>query len=149
AKPGPKPKAAFTSSAQDAPTGARRRLALGDWLTVFRFMDDHPDMKQGEVVAHFGSLKKGQLLFSQSALSKRHSQREAMEDEAQNGPANALSAKRRRVVTQPQVDKGLYLWTKRMEAKGESFTGPMLAEKRKRLEELFNVPPEERLKGTG
>lgn len=47
------------------------------------------------------------------------------------------------------VDHALRLWQAHMERKGQTTSGAMLQEKRKRLEELFDVPEEERLKGNG
>jgi hypothetical protein len=43
---------------------------------------------------------------------------------------NALSSKRPRIVTRPDVDRALFLWIKQMEEKGEHVNGPMLKEKR-------------------
>jgi hypothetical protein len=71
-----------------------------------------------------------------------------MEERATSQPG-ALSLKRVRVVTRPDVDRALFLWVKHMEAKRESVTGPMMQEKRNRFDEMFKVPQEERLTGNG
>ncbi|KAI0688804.1 hypothetical protein C8T65DRAFT_551116, partial [Cerioporus squamosus] len=136
------------SAAQDTPSSTRQSLTLGDWLNVFRFIDDHPHMTQNQVVKHFGSLKTGRLVFTQGALSKNLKRRGELEKQS-DGCANAVSMKRRRVVTAPEVDTALEMWTKNMEARGETYTGGMLVEKRRRFEEQLGIPEERRLKGQG
>ncbi|KAJ7579447.1 hypothetical protein C8J56DRAFT_1059046 [Mycena floridula] len=49
----------------------RERLTAFDWLLVYRFVDDHPDWDQAEVVEHFASRREDALKFLQSALSRK------------------------------------------------------------------------------
>ncbi|KIJ52173.1 hypothetical protein M422DRAFT_243772 [Sphaerobolus stellatus SS14] len=105
---------------------SRENLTLHDWLTVFAFVDNHPGMSQDEILKN----------------------REELEARADETP-NALSSKRRCIVTRPDVKKALYLWVKQMEVKGETVSGPMLLTKCGRFENAFDVPEEERLTGDG
>ena len=158
-KPGPysqKPKAALSHPLKDVPktsakqteSRSRQNLTLADWLTVFEFMDTHPHLSQGQVVDYFGSRTSGILVFQQCTLSRKLAQRMELEGRVNSHP-NALSSKRVRVVTHPDVERTLILWVHHMESKGETVTGPMLREKRKRFEDLFKVPDAERLHGDG
>ncbi|KAF8482661.1 hypothetical protein DFH94DRAFT_612029, partial [Russula ochroleuca] len=146
-KPGPKPKGvtdAPKTSAKMATTGTRDNLTLRDWMTIFAFIDSHPDMAQAAVVNHFKSKATGALVFTQSTLSRKLKQREKLEERVQSNP-NALSSKRPRVVTRPDIERALVLWVQSMEQKRETINEPMLVEKRKQFEEAFNVPDEQRL----
>jgi hypothetical protein len=107
-------------------------------------------MTQWQVVEHFSALKDGALSFTQATLSRKlkPDTRASLEKEAA-GYANALSAKRVRIVTHPLVDKALLQWQQAKEEHGESVTGPMLFEKRRRIEDLLDVPEDQRLVGTG
>lgn len=149
-KPGPKPKVkdAPKSSAIVAPKHQRQNLTLHDWLTVIEFYENHPTMSQGQIVAHFSTLKDGKLIFDQSSLSRNLKKKDNLKAQALSFP-NALSSKRPRIVTQPQVDQALILWVRHMEEKKETVTGPMLIAKRAQFEEQFGVPEEERLSGEG
>jgi hypothetical protein len=126
----------------------RDNLTLQDWLTVYSFIDDHPDLSQSAVVAHFKSRAEGALVFTQSTLSRKMKMRSELEARVDSNP-NALSSKRPRVVTCPEVERALVLWIRSIEEKGESVNGPMLVEKRKRFEKSFNIPPEQYLQGDG
>ncbi|KAH9977396.1 hypothetical protein BGW80DRAFT_1167183, partial [Lactifluus volemus] len=44
-------------------------LTLSDWLTVLKYVNEHPGVSQGDIVYHFKSRIDGALLFLQSALS--------------------------------------------------------------------------------
>ncbi|KIN95258.1 hypothetical protein M404DRAFT_34310 [Pisolithus tinctorius Marx 270] len=118
------------TSAKPIKSKQRENLTLHDWLTIFEFIDSHPNVSQDRVVEHFKTL--------QTELEKR----------AQSHP-NALSGKCPRVVTSPEVEKALIIWVRSMEEKGETINGPMLWEKRKRFEDEFNIPEERRLTGDG
>ena len=135
------------TSAQTTQT-SRKNLTLADWLTIFAYIDAHPSVPQKDVVKHFSTLKIGALLFSQPTLSRKLDDRSDLQNRVNANPS-ALSSKRPRVVTQPDVERALFLWVQHMEMKGEQTNGPMLKEKRSRFEELFNVPNEERLSGDG
>jgi Tc5 transposase DNA-binding domain len=111
-------------------------------------MDDHPDLGQTNIVNHFRTLQEGALIFSQSALSRNIKRRQELEAWAGSTPT-ALSSKRVRVVTQPDVEKSLILWIRHLEEMGETVTGPMLLAKRQIFEALLNVPEMERLQGAG
>lgn len=145
-----KPKGAPATSAVTKPKHASKNLTLNDWLTVIAFCDANPNMTQEEVVEHFAKLPMGALKFTQSTLS-RHLSKEGRETDQgkllQN--ANALSACRARVVTRPDVERCLVIWCSHMEEKGELVNGPMLLYKRAKIEELLDIPIEQRLKSTG
>ncbi len=134
------------SSAIPVEKKRRSNLTLHDWLTVFHFVDQHPDMSQQAVSNHFATRVEGMLKFSQEQLSRRLKTRPELEARVSETP-NALSSKRPHVVTRPDVERALYLWVLHMEEKGESVNGPMLVVKRQKFEESFNVPEEERLRG--
>ena len=147
-----KPKAALAHTLKDVPktsakptiSRSRQNLTLGDWLTVYEFVDTHPHLSQDQVVAYFSSCINGALIFQQCTLSRKLAKRTVLEDRVNSHP-NALSSKRVRVVTRPDVECALILWVHHMESKGETVTGPMLREKRKRFEDLLMVPDIERL----
>jgi hypothetical protein len=136
------------TSAKPVVPARKPQLTLADWLLVYEYVDKHPASSQAEIVHYFATRAEGALEFSQSALSRKLGNREEMEKRVESNP-NALSGKRARVVTSPEVERALYLWVKSMEAKGESVSGPMLKEKRKRFEDQLNIPEAQRLKGDG
>jgi hypothetical protein len=136
------------TSAQAPPVTSRKNLTLADWLTVYAFIDQHSTVRQGDVVRHFTTLQSGALIFDQSTLSHKLRERPKKEARVNDNPS-ALSSKRPRVVTSPQVERALILWVQQMEHNGESVTGPMLREKRQRIEEELGIPEEERLPGDG
>lgn len=70
---------------------------------------------------------------------------QGLEQRVHDNPS-ALSSKRARIVTRPDVEKALVCWFHTMEDKGEHFTGSMLREKRRRFEDLLGVPEEEQLR---
>jgi hypothetical protein len=135
-----------TSARSPECSTSRQNLTLSDWMTVYSFVDTHSDMPQVEVVWHFKSLESGALIFNQSTLSRKIRERSKMEARLNDNPS-ALSSKRPRVVTRPDVERALILWIRHMESKRETVTGPMLREKRKKFEDEFDVPEEERLPG--
>ncbi|KAJ7584558.1 hypothetical protein C8J56DRAFT_789658, partial [Mycena floridula] len=139
---------AHKSSAKPIESTRRSNLTLGDWLEVFKFYDSHPGIKQGNVVKHFATRREGALIFTQSALSKKLSARTVLEARVDSNPT-ALSSKRPRVVTRPDVERALLLWFHGMEDRGETVSGLMLGEKHHRFEKLFDVPEAECLTGTG
>jgi hypothetical protein len=71
----------------------RENLTLGDWLTVFAFIDNHPSHSQGEVVRHFSQKKDGALVFKQSTLSRKIKMQAELEEHAKSTPT-AISSKR-------------------------------------------------------
>ena len=148
-KPGPKGKHTKDkpeTSAKSVATKHRDNLTLQDWLTVFAFIDAHPTLSQERVVDHFSSLAKGSLKFTQSTLSRKIKQRPELEERVNSNPS-ALSSKRPRIVTRPDVERALDIWLRSMEEKRETVNGKMLVEKRKRFEKEFNVPENEQLEG--
>ncbi|CAK5282842.1 unnamed protein product [Mycena citricolor] len=151
-KPGPKPKEAHPSSAVLGQEG-RKNLTNWDWLQVIQYHDKDSGIKQKAVVEYFASRSNaegGKLSFTQGALSKHLNpvkKAALLALAAEN--STALSLKRERVVTAPEVDRGLGLWVLNMEQKNRAVTGAMLIEQRKRLEVALNVPEERRLRGTG
>jgi hypothetical protein len=72
-----------------------------------------PDMPQAEVVQHFKSLKSGALVFNQSTLCRK------IRERPRNDNPNALSSKRPRIVTRPDIERALILWIRHMESKRE------------------------------
>lgn len=89
-------KTSATSSGTQDKGKSRENLTLHDWLTILRYVDEHPRMSQAEVVTHFKTLSQGALIFTQSTLSRKVSQRADLGARATVHP-NALSAKRLRV----------------------------------------------------
>jgi len=147
AKRAPKPKDAPATSAVIPQKVSRQNLTLADWMTVFSYIDSHPDAKQTAVINYFRTRPSGYLIFDQSTLSRKLRDRSKLEARVDSHP-NALSGKRPRAVVRPDVEKALVKWFRYMEKTlGESVTGPMLKEKRKRFEEEFDVPENERLSG--
>ena len=130
------------------PAKTRENLTLSDWLTVFAFIDSHPSHSQGKVVRHFSERIDGALIFKQSTLSRKIKMRATLEERAKSIPT-ALSSKRARVVTRPDVERALILWVRHMEEKKETVSGSILREKRKQIEEMLQVPETERLPGEG
>jgi hypothetical protein len=150
AKPGPKPKNPPRTAARFEKDERRQDLTYGDWAQVFDYMDEH-NLSQKQVAAYFATRpdrEGGKLLFTQSALSKKLKIKAEIREAVAADP-NALSMKRARVVTCPEVDAALALWARDMEEKRRTVTGAMLVEKRKRFEEALNIPAERRLTGTG
>ena len=127
----------------------RENLTLYDWMTVYSYVDTLPQpIKQGEVVRYFATRPQGALFFSQATLSRKLQQRQEMEARVASNP-NALSSKRPRVVTRPDVDRALWLWVQQMIQKGEVVNGPMLMAKQEVFEKALDVPEEDRLPGPG
>jgi hypothetical protein len=144
-----KDKDAPETSAVSTEKQPRRNLTLHDWMTVFAYCDKQGStVNQSAVVAHFSSLQRDALFFDQSTLSRKLKNRAQLEQKATAFP-NALSSRRERVVTRPDVDRALSLWVERLRLKRETVNGPMLQAKRKWFEEQLQVPDEERLKGKG
>jgi hypothetical protein len=135
-----------TSAQPPPPKHPRQHLTLADWITVYAYVDKHPTASQGDIVKHFGTLPTGALIFNQSTLSRKLRQRSGMEARVSSHP-NALSGKRPRAVVRPDVERALILWIRHMENKGETVTGLMVKEKRRRFEDEFQVPETERLSG--
>ncbi|KIO01469.1 hypothetical protein M404DRAFT_150241 [Pisolithus tinctorius Marx 270] len=91
------------TSAQLVKSTTCSNLTLSDWLTVFAYIDAHPALLQNCVVKHFQTLKSGALNFTQATLSHKLCNRVALEAHANDNP-NALSSKRPRIVTRPDVE---------------------------------------------
>jgi hypothetical protein len=115
---------------------------------VFAYIDAHPDLPQERVVRHFKTQPQGALEFTQATLSRKIKNRENLERRIQSYP-NALSSKRPRIVTRPDVEEALVEWITGMERKGETCSRTVLREKRRKLEEEFGVPEAECLTGDG
>ena len=136
------------TSAKPNEKSHRENLTLHDWLTVFTYMDTHPNMVQGDIVRHFATRIEGALVFTQSTLSWKVKSQDQLQAWTESNP-NALSGKCARVVTRPDVERALVLWVKHMEKKRETVNGPMLRVKREKFEAEFGVPENERLRGDG
>ena len=128
----------------------RSNLTLHDWLTVVAYHDEHQPISQAEVVRHFANKEDGALVFNQSTLSRHLSEKGRQEDakRLESNPT-ALSSKRIRAVTHPDVEEALFKWVMHMQEKGEQVSGPMLLTKREKFEIALGVPKEERLKSMG
>jgi Tc5 transposase DNA-binding domain len=139
-----------TSALPQPPAHARHNLTLSDWLTVVRYYDDNQPISQEDVVKHFKNLPQGALIFTQSLLSRHITAKGRSNDQARlSSNPTALSGKRARIVTRPDVEKALVLWVGHMEQKRETVTGPMLMAKRAKFEEAMDIPEDERLKSGG
>jgi hypothetical protein len=137
------------SSALPVKKNARQNLTLYDWMTVFAYIDTLPKpINQNNVVDHFKSLPTGALNFTQPTLSRRLQERQELEERVKSHP-NALSSKRPRAVTRPDVDAALASWVKHMGENREVVNSAMLQTKREWFEQELEVPEAERLKGNG
>ena len=146
--PGPSKETPKTST-QSIETPKQENLTLFNWMTVYTYVDSLPQpINQGEVVKHFTMRPQGALSFSQSTLSCKLWQHPKMEARVDSIP-NALSCKRPRIVTRPDVDRALWLWVQQMDWKGEVVNSRMLMAKQEGFEKSLNVPEDERLPGPG
>ncbi|KAH8834500.1 hypothetical protein DL96DRAFT_1450937, partial [Flagelloscypha sp. PMI_526] len=144
AKRGRKPEKPKTS-AIPALALQKQNLTTYDWLQVLAYVDANPKASQTKVVNHFANLQPGyRLVFDQSSLSRNIKGRKKIEARAAATP-NGMSSKRDRIVTRPDVEQTLYLWTQKMNSQNETVSDAMLIEKRRRFESLLDVPQEERL----
>ena len=155
-KPGPQfggskaKNAPKTSALPKAPNHLRSNLTLHDWLRVVDWYDRNQPVLQDETVKHFRNLREDALIFTQSTLSRHLTQKGRQHDQARLvSTPTALSSKRVRIVTRPDVEEALRLWVAHMEQKRETVTGPMLVEKRARYEDMLQVPENERLRSDG
>jgi hypothetical protein len=142
AKPGPYKAREKRKESKDAPATSavqqvttKDHLTLRDWMTVFAYIDSHHGIGQEQVVKHFATKQHDALHFTQPTLSRKVKMRAELEARAQSYP-NALSTKRARIVTRPNVERALVLWFQPMAAKRETVSGPMLKEKRRRSRNL-------------
>ena len=149
-KPGPKGPNAKNRPATSAQPlkKVKERLTNSDWLEVYDWVDKHPDTTQAETVKHFATRAEGALAFDQGSLSRNLKKRNQREAEVAANPA-ALSSKRARIVTRPDVDRALWMWVQDRMTKSRTVSGPELSTKRKIFEEKFAVPETERLSETG
>jgi hypothetical protein len=153
-KPANRPPVKRQKHIQDAPATFTQppqhmllqNLTLTDWMSVYAYVDTHPDVPQANIMEHFRTLHEGALIFNQSTLSHKLRECPKMEARANDNP-NPLLSKRPRVVTRPDVERALMLWVWDMEQRGKTVSGPMLREKRRRFEDKFQVPETERLLG--
>jgi hypothetical protein len=139
------------SSATFSRNDKKQHLTLGDKLEILEYCLSNPMLSQTRVAQYFSTRSDklgGKLRIDQSGVSRILKFQNDIRAAAAAVP-NGLSMKKARVVKCPEVDMALYKWCHQMEAKGETYTGPMLMEKRARLEELFKIPTEKRLEGNG
>ena len=116
-----------TSAVPVAENQVCSNLILYGWTIVVVYCNDHPSLKQKELVEYFQTQTEGALIFNQASLSHHLSKAGHAMDKARlhTTPA-ALNGKRIQAVTQPDVEKALYLWTMHMEEKKEHYSGAML-----------------------
>ncbi|KAJ8094181.1 hypothetical protein PM082_023390 [Marasmius tenuissimus] len=91
-------------------------------------MEDHPNVKQKDVVHHFANCAEAVLKFTQGALLKKLQKKDELCAHASSDPT-ALSSKRARIVTRPDVEEVLIIWQSSMEKRLMSVTSLMLIEK--------------------
>ncbi|KAL4064021.1 hypothetical protein J3A83DRAFT_4101976, partial [Scleroderma citrinum] len=77
-------------------------------LTVYSYVNSHPDASQADTVQHFGSLATGALVFTQSTLSWKLHNCLKMEACVNTNPT-ALSSKKPCIIARPDVEHTLYL----------------------------------------
>lgn len=124
-------------------------LTLHDWLTVYQHCDSLPEgWRQSQVVEHFRNRKEDPLIFDQSTLSRKIKQRKEIEERVKAYPG-ALSSRRLRVVTAPQVEQALALWVQQMLSRKATVSVTMLIAKREWFEAKLDVNEEDKLKGNG
>jgi hypothetical protein len=138
--PGPR-KDTPKSSARPIEKQTRENLTLFDWMTVYAHVE-------GEVVNYFATRPEGSLSFSRATLSHKLKHRSDIEAHVGSNP-NALSSKRPRIVTRPDVDHELWRWVQQMEQKREVVNSAMLIAKWGVIEETLDIPQDERLPGSG
>ena len=126
----------------------KAHLTNSDWIEVYNWVDKNPYATQVETVKHFSTWPEGALIFDQGSLSRNLWKRNQREAEVTANPA-ALSSKRARVVTRPDVDQALWMWVQDRMTKSRTVSGLELDGKRKIFEERFKVPETERLSETG
>ncbi|KAJ3979904.1 hypothetical protein F5890DRAFT_1420612, partial [Lentinula detonsa] len=130
----------------------KQHLTLYDKLQIIDYCDKHPNLSQESVVEYFANRSDalgGKLVFSQSTMSRMMKDRTKLGARAAANPT-ALSLKKARVVTEPEVERALYLWVRHLNIeKGELASGPMLQVKRAAFEEALGIPNERRLTGKG
>ena len=141
-------KDALGTAAKPAQMTQHENLTGHDWMTVYAYVDEHPGVSQSDIVQHFASKTDGALIFTQSTLLRKLKLCPELEKHVALY-LNALSSKRARIVTRPDVERVLVLWVKHMEEKGETINSPMLKAKWSKFEEQFDVPEHECLPGDG
>ena len=149
-KPGPRGPNAKNRPATSAQPlkKAKPRLTNSDWIEVYDWMEARPHATQAETVKHFETRPEGALFFNQTSLSRNLKKRDQRKAEVAANPA-ALSSKRARIVTRPDVEQALWKWVQDRTSQSRTVSGPELSEKRRIFEERFDVPETERLSETG
>lgn len=139
-----------SSSQPNPPVSKSCYLTLGDWLHVVEWYDQNRPISQDATVKHFWDLSNGALVFNQASLSCHLTKKGHHSDEERLvATPTALSSKKSRIVTRPDVEEALWLWVEHMEQKHETVTGAMQVQKRKQFEDRLNVPEHERLQSCG
>ncbi|KAG2120332.1 hypothetical protein BD769DRAFT_1361797 [Suillus cothurnatus] len=59
------------TSTKHSNTSRCENLTLNDWLMVFAYIFEHPDLPQDRIVQHFKTQKEGVLKFTQATLSQK------------------------------------------------------------------------------
>ncbi|KAG6330564.1 hypothetical protein ID866_8525 [Astraeus odoratus] len=68
------------------------QITLHDWLTVFAYIDAHPDQSHDSIVKHFKTQHEGRLIFNQSTVTRKLQDRKSLEACVDEFP-NVLSSK--------------------------------------------------------
>jgi hypothetical protein len=64
-----KKKEALKTSTRPITKNTCENLTLHDWMTVYKYVDEHPSMSQQAIVDHFETQLEGVLIFTQATLS--------------------------------------------------------------------------------
>ncbi|KAJ3999556.1 hypothetical protein F5050DRAFT_1557281, partial [Lentinula boryana] len=140
------------TSAKKASDERNQQLTLYDKLQILKYHNKHPETMQDRIIEYFAMHSDelgGRLTFSQPTLSRIIRDRKKLEARTAENPT-ALSSKKARVVTEPEVERALYLWVRHLNIeKGELASGPMLQAKHATFEKALDIPQERWLTGKG
>jgi hypothetical protein len=121
------------------PPPKRLNLSLTEKLAVLNWMVEHPNATQEEVITQF----RPQFVMSQSTVSRIWSGREKLIKRGED--STQLSYKRPRIVDHPDLELALRNWCYQTLGKGIKLSGELIKSKGLRLQELLDIPMEERL----
>ncbi|KIK96723.1 hypothetical protein PAXRUDRAFT_137881, partial [Paxillus rubicundulus Ve08.2h10] len=85
-------KSSIATSAKPPQTTRHQNLTLNDCLTVFAYINKHPNVPQGCIVEHIKTCPEGALEFTQAMLSQKLKDHGKLKEHVHSNP-NALSSK--------------------------------------------------------